>query len=305
MARVTSPDYMPDSPYSRIIELAKRLTRRRRVKTIYHYTSPAGLLGILETGILWASDIWFLNDQMEFVIALELAGDVLEEYTHNSPNRFRRGLYHVLTDSLESVRGAHVFVASFSENADQLSQWRGYCPTASGYSIGLSTKGLVRSGQRDPNFFVVPCIYDETEQRELIVAVLEEVLSTADSAHTHDPDNQQIVYRETFQSFASLMAVIGPAFKHRSFDEEQEWRAVSLPGSIDPSRMRFRAGSSMLIPYCEFPLLREDGHLRIQELVVGPTLEPDLAKKGLEMVLAANRVKFEQAKLSDIPYRNW
>ena len=32
---------------------------------LYHYTSPAGLKGILETSSLWAADADFLNDAQE------------------------------------------------------------------------------------------------------------------------------------------------------------------------------------------------------------------------------------------------
>jgi len=34
----------------------------------------------------------------------------------------------MLYEHLESVKGEEIYVASFSEKPDLLSQWRGYCP---------------------------------------------------------------------------------------------------------------------------------------------------------------------------------
>jgi len=36
-----------------------------------------------------------------------------------------------------NVDGFKVFVSFFSESADKLSQWRGYCPSGSGICIGF------------------------------------------------------------------------------------------------------------------------------------------------------------------------
>jgi hypothetical protein len=39
--------------------------------TLYHYTSVDGLLGILRSKRIWATDIRFLNDRSEFFHAME------------------------------------------------------------------------------------------------------------------------------------------------------------------------------------------------------------------------------------------
>ena len=40
---------------------------------LYHYTSAAGLIGILETGKIWATSIRHLSDASEFIYTLSLA----------------------------------------------------------------------------------------------------------------------------------------------------------------------------------------------------------------------------------------
>jgi hypothetical protein len=44
-----------------------------------------------------------------------------------------------------------VYVTSFSEERDQLSQWRGYCGNAAGFSIGFNLAKLKELLKRTPN----------------------------------------------------------------------------------------------------------------------------------------------------------
>jgi hypothetical protein len=43
--------------------------------TLFHYTTAAGLLGILNTANIWATDLRFLNDVQEAVYAYDIAVD--------------------------------------------------------------------------------------------------------------------------------------------------------------------------------------------------------------------------------------
>lgn len=47
-------------------------------ETIYHYTSPSGLRGILENKCLWASNVTYFNDSKEFHQASSMLGKKLE-----------------------------------------------------------------------------------------------------------------------------------------------------------------------------------------------------------------------------------
>src|SRR5262245_39760281 len=44
---------------------------------LYHYTTQAGLLGIIESGALWASNVRYLNDRGEFGHAMGIAEKLL------------------------------------------------------------------------------------------------------------------------------------------------------------------------------------------------------------------------------------
>ena len=47
-------------------------------EVIYHYTTQAGLLGIIGNGEIWASDLRYLNDSAEYHHALKLIDDEMQ-----------------------------------------------------------------------------------------------------------------------------------------------------------------------------------------------------------------------------------
>jgi hypothetical protein len=50
---------------NRISDQATRLSDEVLPARVYHYTSTDGLLGILDSGHLWATDLRYLNDTSE------------------------------------------------------------------------------------------------------------------------------------------------------------------------------------------------------------------------------------------------
>jgi len=50
------------------------------VDALFHYTSGDGLKGIVDKGLLRATDVTFLNDESEWVYARELVGKVLDDF---------------------------------------------------------------------------------------------------------------------------------------------------------------------------------------------------------------------------------
>src|SRR5580698_8671217 len=91
---------------------------------LYHYTTTEGLLGIIESKELWATNILFLNDTSELVDAFKLFASELEANPIKLGER-KGWLQTMILPSLETAEVDH-FVVSFCENGDLLSQWRAY-----------------------------------------------------------------------------------------------------------------------------------------------------------------------------------
>jgi hypothetical protein len=101
-------------------------------QTLWHYTSAQGLVGIIRTDRLWASDSLFLNDAAERNYGVELMMSALADVEIDSPARsttaFILGLVHPESGILRRWLDAQLrlFVTCFCSEGDLLSQWRTY-----------------------------------------------------------------------------------------------------------------------------------------------------------------------------------
>jgi hypothetical protein len=60
-------------------------SKRAAPDRIYHYTDAAGLLAIIQTKTIWATDLAFLNDSREFVHTVGLVSRLVEELVRTTP----------------------------------------------------------------------------------------------------------------------------------------------------------------------------------------------------------------------------
>jgi hypothetical protein len=298
-------------------------------KTLYHYTTIGGLLGILKERNIWATNINYLNDRQEFQDVLDLltkriiklqstldtesimSGVNLEsigEYSAGATekNLAKRlggqvavkkessndnvGLYervHLLLKNLSKK----IYVCSFSKNDDQLSQWRAYCPEASGFSIGFNCQRLKDIALEDGNggLGLQKCVYKDTYKTKMT----DDVFESVEKAGLKDTDFVMKVAIE--------LLLMAPSFKNSSFYEEEEWRiALSEP---QRDKIRFREGNSLIIPYGEIDLKDENGDLPIELIRIGPTANPIEARLSLNILLEQYGIKNVKIKQSEIPYR--
>jgi hypothetical protein len=103
------------------------LENRKAPDVLYLYTTQNGFLGIIQSRTIWATDMRYLNDKREYLVALELLMDRVSKLEESSqaespPSNFLAKVHQ----RLANIWGWPFFVASFSEDGDLLSQWRGY-----------------------------------------------------------------------------------------------------------------------------------------------------------------------------------
>ena len=169
-------------------EFAHKLEAEPTPNVIYHYTDARGLRGILETGKLWFTDIFYLNDPTELRHSLSFAVDFLrKEAAKGSPalKLFLEHLGTMLSRDIEEI--AHFFVCSFSKSSDELGQWRAYADDGRGFAIGFDGKALEEAfakikGKLVPGHITFPVTYDDTvlqSMQERIIAKVDDVISRA------------------------------------------------------------------------------------------------------------------------------
>jgi hypothetical protein len=260
---------------------------------LWHYTSVQGFQGIIGSGGIYATDVRFLNDIEEFIHIRKVADELVD----NTPEfgDFQFPLRSNLKWAVETIFGsdflnpnsAQVFVASFTDSEDDLSQWRGYSHGTYGVSISFDLRVFRPPVDSDSAVTFAPCIYDDGEKKKFIQHALHYFVHESQTWWTNTareflnnvsgkakPGLDQIAsFTNTVFSSAEFKAQLRSGLiearkrilrlagllKHRAFHHEREWRLV-LPISPDKDKtnlihpIRFRPTSAALVPYIAFPL---------------------------------------------------
>lgn len=263
--------------------------------TIFHYTDATASIGILRNKTVWASSIRHLNDSKEFIRASSALSDALFKQL---PKRDRpiHTLARYLGGEPDPLKAPHIddlfqaiqdpallFVASFSEAEDRLSQWRAYCAQGDGYSIGFDASSLTKTVGRTR---IVKCIYNTTEADDLCDSLIKSW------SQRPELDSGYIL-----SSYYDSMMVLA-AIKDPGFEEECEWRLVSLQGKPDD----FRAGRHGIVPYLKLAYGGAD-QLRLTSVRVGPNSDQVAATTALRSLLVDAGVPDLDVSSSAIPLR--
>ena len=286
---------------------------------LYHYTSHHGLIGIVSSKSLWLTNAAYLNDSSESDYGLGVVRQVLEEHECSATEHTRQ-FFNELGSQRSIVDQYSVYVASFSEGGDMLSQWTDYTPKGNGYSIGFHYQALAdltNGWPLSPNLF--PCSYAPKEQRaktelELSKSIREwsgtqRQSGKPTSLHGGVEENSLDVNLPA--QFHSISQCLATTFKHPSFAHEHEWRlcsTISTPSSV-PIGRKFRSGISTILPYVELSFDREledpdASYQPIAKVIVGPCPDPIRATRAVRMLLQSNGLRAE-VYASEIPYRSW
>lgn len=307
--------------------------------TLWHYTSYAGFQGIVTSKKIWATEYRFLNDREEFLHAKALAQRVLEEEPEYVADQFpareyvRKAVELVFNTGHLHEDRLHVMVASFSEEGDQLSQWRGYANDSRGVSVGFDLRNIRPPSDLGTAVTFAPCLYKQDDKRALLKEVFAHYrqglvgwwTKVADAARsrlhenfTPGPDFGQKIAAEHYDElkatlnhyYATLQFDLlraAPLLKNETFSEENEWRLVLPLGSDKevPSvvPLEFRYTRDTLVPYIAHPLYNpgEQGPIRINDVILGPGSHTS-AEVGVNLFLQKEKIQ-ALARRSQIPYR--
>jgi len=290
---------------------------RRSPRLLYHYTSAAGLQGIIESGSLFLADSAFLNDRSELTYARDLIVHVLNAKANRAPTEVHRRFMTLAAGYLSSgtdvMRSFRCYLACFCARGNQLSQWRAYGRPGSGFAIGFRSSGL-RAGtvqlQTEHSLSLIPVEYRRRVQERVIgdaVDIFFEELAVA--THRIDKKASTSTLTNMFPSLPILLGILLPVFKHPVFAEEREWRLVARP-LADEVRgfLRFRESNGTIIPFLVAKFkgrAAAQNRLPLASVTHAPSPEPELRKISVCELLTANSYKIGKVPVngSDIPLR--
>jgi len=259
----------------------------------FHYTTYAGLLGIVESASLWATNIHHLNDYTEFRHGIDLARSALHRRT-TGPHRT---VLSNCRSQLELLEHLNIYVAYFCERGDLLSQWRGYSQ-GSGVSIGFRYEEL-REAAALQGFHILKCVYETSLKLRYIELMIEDAIRESSGSLSEEVVNR----------FITNFVRLAPAFKHPSFSEEREWRIISQVIPPTHPQVSFRAASNTLVPYFSFDLERAQRknqrgqrNLSIGQVVLGPGRDAS-KPEPITALFAKQNIGWFSIVPSHAPYR--
>lgn len=299
---------------SRVPHVTEELQRhidREPPPLLHHYTNQHGLLGIVSTGEIWATSVSNLNDRKEFEYAKDLAESLISSCIKQEPDERKRRHLGYLRNAAAGA-GINICVSSWSSRADDLSQWRAYSGTGTGYSIDLKGSSL-REFAEAQNFILAACIYEPSAQERVLRSLIDADLAQnieREGSHPPEGDHERYMLEQNGGSFCYHINRYASLFKHPGFAAEEEWRVISKP--INVHRMQFRPGVSTIASHFRFSL--RDGHeyqgeptIRLDSVHVGPCPEPELARQTVRFLLAKHSPPLHHPEVivSNVPYRTW
>lgn len=269
-----------------------------RPKMLWHYTDVHGLLGILQSKQLWASSAVYLNDEQELdyghfclreglsKVANELNRCQPHPKANNSslPGDFLQWKRAELEGDIPHLHGntipepPEVYIVSFCEEGDLLSQWQGYSE-GSGYALGFDSDELIKSLKQTGTGLRLEKVQYGENGVNMYSDLIKSEISKKGSM---PPDlNDKDIRR--------LLKEAGRC-KHPAFRAEQEWRIIS-DGSQD---VEVRTRSNALLPFVKVDFSRA----ALNEVRIGPGGNRILREKALRRALEANQLRVFELDLS-------
>jgi hypothetical protein len=195
-----------------------------------------------------------------------------------------------------------VFVTCFTEDRDDLSQWRGYTQPGDGYALGFDRDRLDARAHA-LGWRLVQVDYDGGRNyppgERRLIPLLEKVFTEYAASGPDTPDRAVAAVEQLSDAIVGF----APYVKHRSFQSEREWRLISPRFNDWEAKFEYRVGRSFLVPYVEFPLDSAEFD-DIPEVQVGPGPNAKLALNAAMTLGRQNGVNLSGG-ISAAPYRPW
>ncbi|UFN49134.1 DUF2971 domain-containing protein [Roseomonas sp. OT10] len=281
-------------------------------KTLWHYTSGEGLIGIVQSGSLFSTHISCLNDSAELNYASNLLLQSLKMRASQHYPQSPKSVLHTVIDTPSKVSSSIIspfFVACFTENGDDLSQWRGYGGGEGGYAIGFEPSWLLQGFLHDPKV-IYKMSYDHEQHRHLADRVALHTETYFQNGLDIRPGVSPRDWAEAFLPiWVNAITQLGPVVKHPSFYGENEWRFVHRLRSEDRSQLVFRQRRSMMARH--FPLRfpppdqRECNILPINHIRVGPSRHKEVSLISVQdLLLSSGYEDRVTVDMSPIPFQS-
>ena len=275
---------------------------------IYHYTSPEGLLGILQKDSIHLRYTKYdcLNDKTERKNIQEILAQLIAELKESKSyeDSFLSVLSNVkITDTFykeaKDCNGNKIvgefhdekYLCCFCEDDNILGMWRYYVKnTASkGYCIGLSTDSFPKFDKNLENSLNCKrIIYSDQTKKEILTEIISLLYEQKEI-----PWNMNEIFND-------YLSDIDMYFKNQCFSDEKEIRSIIAKEEFPEIRekIEFKNSNGNFIPYIELKYPKE----MLKAITLSPLMEND-DERNLRYMLEYLGYKNLEIKYSDLPIR--
>ncbi|MCK9917270.1 DUF2971 domain-containing protein [Microbacterium ginsengisoli] len=291
---------------------------------VWHYTDPAGLVGIVSSRRLWATSTKLLNDPTELAYGLDRISEWYRGYQPSDvlPSVLQALQWVSVPERRQRlVDESSVFVTSASHDGDSIGQWRAYAST-SGYAIRFDTRERLSVFPDQPRserlVHATPwatVAYEPERQQELIGLVVDAMQDPMNDLALLEGSASKPGYREAaFQLASEELLALAACIKPPQFEEEKEVRLIArLARGEHPL---FRATARGVLPYAPVGIGGAFGgdprgkaphttlQLPIRGVRVGPPDGPTMTQRiaGVKALLDASDLGSAPVNPSEIKY---
>lgn len=281
---------------------------------LYHYTSMAGLLGMLQTETVWFTDYKNQNDPSEINFGINSFWNVTSGFWPRSSAHdfFISHVESFLTpDKIADL--LYFFITCLTSEKDNLGMWRAYADNGRGVSIGFAPSAFAIKDSQQPestSVFFAKVRYrleDINPRHQRCLQEAAAFFHRATKEHTDLVNDETVCERFTHELALRLLAL--PVMwncltsKHEAYECEQEYRLAIAGSWVKPPRhltARLRGGE--LVPYIAQPVpLRTRGV--ISEIVIGPAAPKDSVRTVRNLLTSLGMDWGISIARSEIPYR--
>jgi hypothetical protein len=277
---------------------------------VYHYTDDRGLRGILESGRLWLTDVFNLNDPSELRHGFSHAVTALNARAADGlPEAQTFARIFAAFESEGGIReSAHFFVCSMSSTGDDLGQWRAYADNGRGFALGFQMPALevafIQTLPQNNSTFRV--VYDDARLADLHRRLVDLAFPLISFPRGRNLNSESIRLYMTELSVRLTLHALRAAlfFKHEGYRNEQEYRFLEVhrAGSAPPPDVLTRSGPYGLVRYREFHW-RDGAPNSLRQIVLGPAADPGRAPQFVQDCLRSFDLPGVEIVRSEIPYR--
>jgi hypothetical protein len=253
-------------------------------KVVWHYTNGDGLIGIIESGSIFATQISCLNDSTEIRYSAMRLREALLALIVTMDNdlpetKFAKHFAELLQDddAAPNSAGLPYFVSCFSSLEDDLSQWKSYGRGENGYAIGVLTKDLFGTIVGQVN-------YDPEIHKALAKETAEATIRFYKEGLEAGIGDWENVFLPAWDSALTQLA---PLAKDPGFSAEKEVRVIHQLQDFEIAQLKVRQRKTMMSRHLpmRFPSVGQSPRFPISKVIVGPCRHREVTRISVDTLL--------------------